>query len=200
MGIVFSFIVCSDFWTRCPSASAAPSGCNGQDEGDRTAHLDEVDRLAIPHPHEELDLRDGAWGYLHPPVCPCLDDIVHGGCGIQRQLSCAGRRIRVWPLAVLWSQEVFEVKIQHRRLSRLPRERLSRESQGKSLSCPSCVPGHISCGSVICTLDCGPRWWGRSTCPAAATLLYIGFVAGSGTTHTTGGGHNYQCLHSQGKK
>ena len=47
-----------------------------------------------------------------------------------------------------------------------------------------------------CSSNAGPTYvrWGRSSCPASATLLYAGRAAGSHHAHA-GGGHNYVCLH-----
>ena len=51
-----------------------------------------------------------------------------------------------------------------------------------------------------CSSSAGPTYvrWGRTTCPAAATLLYAGRAAGA-ERRDSGGGHNYVCLHGTPK-
>ena len=48
-----------------------------------------------------------------------------------------------------------------------------------------------------CSSSAGPTYvrWGRTTCPASATLLYSGRAAGAHHAHA-GGGYNYVCLHA----
>jgi hypothetical protein len=54
----------------------------------------------------------------------------------------------------------------------------------------------ITCAQ--CSTSVGPTYvrWGRSTCPAASTLVYAGHAAGGGSgTGNKGSGYNYMCLH-----
>ena len=55
---------------------------------------------------------------------------------------------------------------------------------------------HLEITCAQCSSNAGPAYvrWGRSTCPASATLLYKGRAAGSHHADQ-GGGHNYVCLH-----